>query len=277
MAEWKTLLRNGPALATAAVIAGSLAACVEPHSTRSHAERDHTVRTRTLAWPGGDRLFVGTSADVRYVQGQDAKVVITGPADDIDDIVVDGGWIRHQDSRWHWGFWNWDGSQDRVRMVVTAPQITDAGVGGSGHLDLGQLAQDRLQLSVSGSGSADVSGQFKSLGLSVSGSGAERLGQVKVADMTANLSGSGWMGASGAADALHLGVSGSGGADMGGLTVQDADAHLSGSGWAKLSPKQSADIVVAGSGSVHLLTEPPKLNTHRSGSGSITLPGGSRG
>ena len=273
MATCKTVLRTASIILAVAVVTGAQAACVEPHSSRSH---DHTVHTRTLAWPDGGRLYVGTSADVRYVAGQDAKAVITGPADEIDDIVVDGGWIHHQDSRWHWGFWNWNGDGQPVHIVVTAPQVTDAGVGGSGHLDLGRLTQDRLQLSVSGSGSLDASGQFKSLGLSVSGSGFGRLGQISAGDMTANLSGSGQIKADGAAETLHLGVSGSGGADLGDVTVQDADAHLAGSGWAKLSPKRSADISVSGSGSVRLLSEPPRLITHRGGSGSIILPGGSR-
>jgi hypothetical protein len=35
-------------------------------------------------------------------------------------------------------------------------------------------------------------------------------------------------------------------------------------------------VAVAGSGSVHLMSKPPRLSTHRFGSGSITLPDGSR-
>lgn len=273
MTEWKSDLRRASVALAATIVIAPLAACVPPQSSRSH---DHAVRTRTLAWPAGDRLHVGTSADVRYVQGPDAKAIITGPADEIDDIVVDDGWIRHEGSRWRWRLWNWDWRERGVHIVVTAPQVNDAGIGGSGHLDLGRLTQDHLQLSVSGSGSADVSGQFKSLELSVSGSGGGRLGQVTVGDMTAHLSGSGGIRAAGAAETLHLGVSGSGGADLSDLTVQDADAHLSGSGWARLSPKRSADIAVSGSGSVRLLSEPPRLVTHRGGSGSIVLPNRSR-
>ena len=266
--------------ASAALAMAFVAAPLAQANGQPAPSRDRAVRTRTLAWPGGDRLFVAVNADVRYVQGPGAKVVITGPADEIDDIVVDRGAIRHEGQRWGWALWNWTWRWNRaqdIRIVVTAPHVEAAGVSGSGHLDLGRLAQDRLGLSVSGSGGLDVSGQFKTLEVSVSGSGAARLGKLQVGAMDASLSGSGWIRASGTAGSLHLSVSGSGADDMSGLIVQDAAAHLSGSGSAKLSPRRSADIGVSGSGSVHLLSRPPRLTTHRSGSGAILLPDGSRG
>lgn len=256
----------------AAMIAAPLAGCVRPLPPR-----DHTFKTRTLAWPGGEHLSVETSADVRYVQGQNAQVVVTGPADQIDDIVVDNGDIRRDRDRWGWQWWNvpWgDWRSQEVHVVVTAPKITDAGVGGSGRLDLGRLSQDRLDLSLSGSGVIDVSGQIKSLSLSASGSGVGRLDQVQAGDMSVDMSGSGWVKSSGSADKLRLSISGSGVADMGGLTAQDVQADLSGSGSARVSPKQSADIAVSGSGAVQLLTRPPQLSTHKSGSGAIIEPGG---
>jgi hypothetical protein len=254
----------------AAIVAAPLAGCIRPLPPR-----DHTLKTRTLAWPGGEHLSVETSADVRYVQGQNATVVVTGPADEIDDIVIDNGDIRYDRDHWAWGWWvfGWGGWRSReVHIVVTAPKITDAGVGGSGRLDLGRLSQDRLDLSLSGSGVIDVSGQIKSLNLSASGSGVGRLDQVQAGDMSVDMSGSGWVRTSGTANSLHLSISGSGVADMGGLTAQTVQADLSGSGSAKLSPKQSADIEVSGSGAVRLLTRPPQLSTHKSGSGAIIEP-----
>ena len=270
-------LKSTTIVLSAVLAAVSLGGCVRPSAAQQR--HDQTVRTRTLTWSGGDHLYVAMAADVRYVPGAAGTVVVTGPTDAIEDIVVDGGVIRHDQQHWGWGPWNWRwnwGWSSPVKIVVTAPQINEAGVGGSGHLDMGRLSQDHLVLSVSGSGALQASGQFKTLAVSISGSGSQRLDQVNAGDMTANLSGSGWMRATGAANSLHLGVSGSGGADLGGLTAQDVDAHLTGSGSASLSPKQSADVSVFGSGAVRLLTEPPKLNTHRGGSGAIILPSGSR-
>ena len=240
------------------------------------AAQDRAVRTRVLAWTGGDRLFVALPADVRYVQGPAGKMVITGPTSDIDDIVVEHGVIRHERLGFRWWNWGWNWRSDPgVRIVVTAPQLNEAGVSGSGHLDLGRLAQDHLDVEISGSGALDLTGRFKSLRLSMSGSGAARLSRIDAADLSASLSGSGWIRASGAAGAVHLGISGSGAADMGDLVAQDVTANLSGSGFAKLSPKRSADLTVSGSGGIRLLTEPPSISAHRSGSGSIVHPGGS--
>jgi hypothetical protein len=276
MVEQRSVFRALPIALGAALLSGPfVAAQAQP------APVDHTVRTRTLAWTGGERLFVATHADVRYVQGGQGKVVITGPADEIADIVVDDGVIRHERERWGWGWewWKWRSwtnwrARPDVHIVVTAPRVSDVGVSGSGHLDLGRLAQDQLDANISGSGGIDASGQFRSLRVMVSGSGAARFSQVNVGDMSANISGSGWIKAQGAASSLHVGISGSGAADMGALAVQDVDAHLSGSGGASLSPKRTADVAVSGSGAIRLLTEPARLIAHRSGSGAIIHPGG---
>jgi hypothetical protein len=259
------------ALAPVPALAGPLDWLVPPAARQRPPQ---PVRTRVLPWPGGERLVVALGADVRYVQGSASKVVVTGPGDLIDDIIVDGGVLRHQrDWRWHWGWGDWSRSRTIV-ITVTAPRISDAGVSGSGQLALGRLNQDRLDLHVSGSGAATASGDIRSLDVSISGSGSARFVQVNAADMDAQISGSGWIAATGSADALHLGISGSGSAKLDGLAVQDAVAGLSGSGSATIAPKRSADLHVSGSGSIRLATSPPQLTTHRSGSGSIIRPGG---
>ena len=230
-----------------------------------HHHHDGAPATRVLPWTGGDRLEVAVAADVRYVQGADARVTIAGPVDQIADIVVDGGVIRHERTSWRLWDWSWPSSQG-VTIVVTAPRIATAGVSGSARLALGRLAQDRLDLSVSGSGSVTASGAIKTLDMTVSGSGGVRLTQIAADAVAARLSGSGWVAAAGSANTLRLAVSGSGGADMGRLGVQDADAALSGSG------ATTADLNVSGSGSIRLLTRPPQLVAHRYGSGSIIQP-----
>ena len=262
-------------IALAAAIAAPLALA---WGQAAHAQ---AVRSFTVPWTGGDRLFVAMGADVRYVQGPVGKVVVTGPAQAIRDVVVDHGVIRRERRSWGWAWWmgwDWNGwhTERDVHVVVTAPHIDKAGVSGSGHLDLGRLSQDRIDLEVSGSGAVDASGQFKTLRVSVSGSGAARLGQVNVGDLSADLSGSGLIKGAGAATTLHLGISGSGVGDLGALTVQDVDAQLSGSGSARLAPRRSADLGVFGSGTIRLLSRPPQLNSHRAGSGVILLPDGSR-
>jgi hypothetical protein len=263
------------ALLTGAALAPPLAA-LAASSVPAPAQAAEASQTRVLAWTGGDRLSVAVGADVDYVPGADAKVVVTGPADQIRDIVVDHGVIKHEEGGWHWfGYWGPDWTADRIKIVVTAPRLSAAHIGGSGRLNLGRLAQDRLDMSVSGSGSANASGAIRSVTLSVSGSGGATLTALTATDLTANLSGSGRMAVAGTANSLRLHISGSGRADMSGLALQDVVAGLSGSGSALIAPKGSADLGVSGSGNIRLVTNPAQLNTHKSGSGRIIRPDGS--
>jgi hypothetical protein len=274
--------RSARKLATqlaAILLAGAALAPAMPALAASSVAAPGAIQTRTLAWSGGDRLSVAVGAQVDYVPGSDAKVVITGPADQIEDIVVDDGVIRHQGATtWRWLGW-WGNSRDwggqPIRIVVTAPHLSAAHVGGSGQLNLGRLTQDRLDLGVSGSGGAMVSGAIRSLSVSVSGSGRAKVPALTAGDVAANLSGSGSVTVAGTAESLRLHVSGSGRADMAGLALMDAVAGLSGSGSASMAPKRSAELQVSGAGSIRLMANPTQLSAHRSGSGRIIRLDGS--
>ena len=264
-------------LLAAAWLAGTALAGAWPVEAATASRSSGAGQTRVLPWTGGDRLFVGVDADVRYVPGAAARVEINGPADRIGEIVVDHGAIRYGQQGWSWfGRWDWwDWDPAPIHIVVTVPHLSAVGVGGSGRLDLGALNQDRLDLMVAGSGVATASGAIRSLNLGVAGSGGARLTALSTTYMTARLSGSGWINAAGTAESLSLHISGSGRADMGGLDLQDVTAGLSGSGSALVAPRRSADIGVSGSGSIRLAANPARLTTHRSGSGRIIRPDGS--
>ena len=266
-----------PAFETVAVRLGLLAvaafAGVQAAEAAQRHGRDLSPTSRVLPWTGGERLGVALSADVRYVQGPAAKVVISGPRDEIDDIVVDHGFLRHDDRHAFWRWWRWNFDDRHVHIVVTAPRITSAGVSGAGRLDLGRLNQDRLDIGVSGAGYAAASGAIRQLHAGVSGSGGVRLTQVAAEATDAWISGSGWVAADGASRELHLTISGSGHADLGRLAVQDVRAVLSGSGVANVAPQQSADVTVSGAGGVRLAREPARLNINRSGAGWVVHDG----
>ncbi len=264
--------RTGAAMSVAVLaLAAFGSACVPTAATRD--PRSTAETTRVLPWTGGDRLGVEVGADVRYVPGADAQVTVTGPRDEVQDIVVDNGEIR----RAHAYGWRWRWRREpyrRVRIVVRAPRLSAASLGGSGRLDLGQLSQDEFDLVVSGSGRATAGGAINILHLVLSGSGGAEIEALKAKTLDASLSGSGWMTVAGACDALRLWISGSGRADMSGLDVGDADAVLSGSGLATLAPRRSAHLQIAGSGGVRLTTDPTQLAVQRSGSGWVIRPNG---
>ncbi len=79
--------------------------------------------------------------------------------------------------------------------------------------------------------------------------------------------------AAGEAKSVKLSISGSADADLAAMKAQAADVTIEGSGSAKVAPPAEAKVDISGSGDVHLLTDPPKLATHISGSGQVTHGG----
>jgi len=233
--------------------------------------------TRVLNWDGGDRVAVSVPGEVRYVPGAANKVTITGPREVVDRIYVRDGVIGYEPGAWlGWRFGrSW--RKDEVHVVLTTPHLSDARISGAARLDLGRLEQDRLGLGLSGAGRVRASGAIRTLNLSVSGAGGVALEGLKTGRIEADMSGAGWIKASGESDSLALRMSGAGNADFGGLDLQDADARLSGVGAATLAPKRSAEVAISGAAHVRLLTDPPRLRTHRSGAGGIATPHGWEG
>lgn len=200
--------------------------------------------SRTLAWSGGDRLEVELPIDVEYRQGATAGVVVTGPRTLIDRIVVEDGRIgwadKAQDGERVTVTWSRDGIRamsalDRVRVVVTAPKVSRFNLDGSGDLDIRDYDQPSLAIDIQGSG-----------------------------DVTAQ----------GRARALSLDISGSGEADLASLQAVDADVDVTGSGEARISATGVANLSIAGSGDIDLVTRPATLRQSVTGSGDINVSGG---
>lgn len=189
---------------------------------------------RTLAWTGGDRLSIDLPAEVTYVQGAEAGVVVTGTQAVVDQIRVENGrifldrqgdevvvgWGRH-------GPWS---DHDGLKIRVTSPSVSQFDLSGSGELVLRDYDQPRLALSVSGSGEVKASGTVRTLSVDISGSGE---------------------------------------ADLSDLVTTDAEVTISGSGEARVAPTGTARIDIAGSGDVYLDTRPTSVQSDISGSGEV--------
>jgi hypothetical protein len=119
----------------------------------------------------------------------------------------------------------------RVTLTISAPAVTHFILQGSERLDIAGYRQDSLTLDVQGDADVKAAGEAKSIKLTISGSGD---------------------------------------ADLAALKGDVALVNIKGSGSAKLAPAREARIDVEGSGEVDLLTNPPKLATHISGSGRVT-------
>lgn len=196
--------------------------------------------TRTIEWAGGDRLILDLSYDVEYVQGATPGISITGPADEIELIRLEGDRLtadrpagphhervyfgRHRDGQ---GVWVED---DEVRIVVTAPSVTRFVLNGSSDLRIRDY--DRPQLAIEMNGSGDVR-------------------------------------ADGRAARLVLTGDGSGDAELQAFQADEANVTLNGSGGARIAPRTAADLTLSGSGDIELTTRPTSLRQSVTGSGEV--------
>lgn len=176
---------------------------------------------RNYPWTGRDTLRVDAPASLTYTQGPASKLTITGPKGLLDQLTVENGRI---------GIDGWIDDAPTLKIVMTAPNVSDFEVSGAQRLSIANYKQDQLTIGVSGAGDVIARGE---------------------------------------ASRTRLRISGSGNADLGGLTGDDSTVRISGAGRATIAPKRSADIRISGVGQVTLLTHPATLNQHISGVGSV--------
>lgn len=139
--------------------------------------------TREIAWTGGDRLDVDTSANVQFTQAPGpGKLVVTGPREAVDHLVLNGSHLESDDDGWLSG---------PVTVVMTAPDVRRFGLSGSGSVEIRNYAQDSLDLDLSGSGRVTAAGKTGSVRLDISGAGEADLAGLQAERADAEISGSG--------------------------------------------------------------------------------------
>jgi hypothetical protein len=178
------------------------------------------------AWDGGDRLGVAVPGTVHYQAGGSPRIIVRGPADLLSRVRYDHGELRMENDFFR-GF-----SDGKLDVTVTGTPLTQVSVAGSADVELGELHQNRLALSIAGSGKVAASGQ---------------------------------------ADDLSLHIAGSGRGDLARLSAKSFEAHISGSGKADAGGADQGSVSISGSGEVHFAAAMPKdMNTSITGSGSVS-------
>jgi hypothetical protein len=195
--------------------------------------------TRTLAWNGDQSLTVDTSADVTYVQGAKAGVVVRGPKSAVDRVRLVAGRLTMDDGddyaervlvRWGpSGIHGWS-EGERLKITVTAPNVDRFRLGASGDLTIEGYDRPTMEVMMDGSG-----------------------------DVTAN----------GRAGKLTVRTNASGDADLTGLEVSDADIDNAGSGEIEVGPRGKAKVDISGSGDVRLTRKPASVEQNIDGSGEL--------
>jgi hypothetical protein len=180
-------------------------------------------RTLDLEWGGSDAVKVNIPARVRYRPGAKAQASVSGDAELVGHVGMRDGTL------------GWDTLDDCVPagdlvVQLTGPPVTAWTLNGSAELDLSDIKQDQLRVTLHGSGKVTASGEVHELSLDAAGSGR---------------------------------------ADLGRLVTQQANARIRGSGEVDLAPREDADISISGSGIARLHGAVARIHSHVSGSGQI--------
>lgn len=183
-----------------------------------------TATSRTIAWDGSDAVSISVGGTAQYNPSNDRQVHLSGDPQAIAHIRVRDGHVE-MDCNGHWRF-----GDTGVAITLPGGQFKKFGVAGSGKLNLENLDQERLKVSIAGSGNIKATG---------------KVGETEI----------------------H--IAGSGDADLGEVAMRETTIRIAGSGNTDVAPTESADVHIAGSGDVNLHANPKRLETHIAGSGRI--------
>jgi putative autotransporter adhesin-like protein len=180
------------------------------------------VETREIAWSGASSLDVDIPVDIAFTQASGpAKLVITGPKGTVDQVEASGSNLDYRDE---------PENPQRVKIVMTAPDVRSFSLSGDETLSIAGYGQDDLDLDVSGTGRITAQGKTRT---------------------------------------VKIDVSGDGDADLGKLAAEEASVDISGSGRTTIAPTDRADVDISGSGEVDLASHPATVHSDVSGSGRI--------
>jgi hypothetical protein len=162
----------------------------------------------------------------RYVPTLPARIVITGPDEALERVRVGQGQVR----------WCHDCRAIKgLEVIVSGVTLHNVALNGADvNIQLGRLDQDRLHLSIAGTGEISASGRV---------------------------------------DRLDASIAGAGNILMPDTRVQRANINIAGSGDVAVTPREEANVHVAGSGRVRMTAMPARLNQAVTGSGGVKIAG----
>jgi hypothetical protein len=175
------------------------------------------------AWDGGDRLAVAVPGTVHYQASGSPRVIVRGPADLLSRVRYDHGELRMENDFFR------SFSDEKLDVTVSGTPLRRVGVAGSADVELGELHQDRLVLSIAGSGKLAASGQADDLSLHIAGSGHGDLAKLSSKNFAAHIAGSGKVDAGGAEQG-SVSIAGSGEVQFATAMPKDMNVHVTGSG-----------------------------------------------
>jgi Putative auto-transporter adhesin, head GIN domain len=187
------------------------------------AKKAAELRTADLEWSGSDVVKIRIPARVHYQPGPKAQAIVSGDAELVSHVRMRDGTLE------------WDTIDDcfpahDLVVQLSGPAVPAWTMSGSAELDLSDIKQDALHITMHGSGTITASGEVHEASLHATGSGR---------------------------------------ADLSRLVAQQVSARTSGSANVDLAPRDEADISISGSAVVRLHGTGARIRSHVSGSGQV--------
>jgi hypothetical protein len=188
------------------------------------------------------------SFEVHIKMGSTEDLRLEGDQEDIDNVQtkVENGVLIIKNKK---NSANWTFMSNKVKVFITAKSLNSLTISGSGSMEVsGVIKSERLNAQVSGSGGMDISLATSTFNAAISGSGSVK--------------------ASGSTKKSSVAISGSGGFRGKDLRTEVTDVRVSGSGSASVFADETLNASVSGSGGVSYSGN-AKTNVSKSGSGSV--------
>jgi hypothetical protein len=232
-----------------------------------------------------------SSGNVYLKQGSPQKIEIDASKEILANVVteVSGGKLKIGMKNHH-SSWGWS-DEEKCNIYITVEHIDaidmhgsgnliaqtpltgatiDFSLSGSGELEAEVALTGDLNLDISGSGDVKLKGKSQNIKSDISGSGDADLSLMVANQADFEISGSGEIKASGMAPVMMASISGSGSLEARNFVTDKSKVRVSGSGDAAVNVKNDLDAKSSGSGEISYKGNPAKVNSHNSGSGSVT-------
>lgn len=178
--------------------------------------------TRTLDFDPATPLTIEAPVELTFTRGDAPALTVEGPTKLIGAMRWEGGRLFLDKQA--------PASRGSLSVRITAPQLPSLNIKGPGQIELRDLRQPTLALTIAGA--ANVEGKGK-------------------------------------VDNLAIDASGAGNLDLENLEAGDAKVNIAGLGNVDLSVTGKLDAAIAGAGSVTLHRKPQVIDTRITGIGSI--------
>lgn len=268
---------------------------------RCQAVTGATAASREMNWDGSDKAGMNLMGEARYTPGTGDKLQASGDPQVLAHLRIHNGTVELDCRGWRnrtkdvvvnlpgrtFDKFHVSGGRlvlDRLDQEKLSVSIAGSGkvrangkaqtikfsIAGSGEMDLDQITANRGEMEIAGSGTFRAgSVTIGELEMGIAGSGRAEFGQLQSRNAEIGIAGSGTVIAKGAVENVKVDISGSGRADFGEVASKTADADISGHGDVAMAPSEVAKIRISGSGDVYLRSVPKNLDTKISGSGRI--------